>query len=62
MGVGVVLISPKDEKFFFAHRLQLACSNNVAEYEALLHDLLIAEKKKIKALQIFGDRELVIHQ
>ncbi|KAH9315515.1 hypothetical protein KI387_024142, partial [Taxus chinensis] len=35
MGAGVVLISPKDEKLFFTHRLQFACSNNVAEYEAL---------------------------
>ncbi|KAH9301157.1 hypothetical protein KI387_012740, partial [Taxus chinensis] len=31
--LGVVLISPKDEKLFFTYRLQFACSNNVLEYE-----------------------------
>lgn len=59
---GAILISLKDEKLLFAHRLQFTCSNNVTEYEALVHGLLIAEKKKIKALQIFGDTKLVIHQ
>ncbi|KAH9288825.1 hypothetical protein KI387_032942, partial [Taxus chinensis] len=62
VGVGVVFFSPKEEKFFFTHILQFTFSNNVAEYEALVHGLLIAEKRKIKKLQIFGDNELVINQ
>jgi ribonuclease HI len=37
-------------------------SNNVAEYEALIHELLIAVSLGIKRLLAFGDFKVVIEQ
>lgn len=62
VGAGFELINPKGKTFFAAHRLQFHCTNNVAEYEALIHGLLMALKKKVKILQVFGDSELVVKQ
>lgn len=59
-GAGFELISPKGKTFFATHRLQFHCTNNVAEYEALVHGLLMALKKKVKVLQVYGDSELVV--
>ncbi|KAH9295070.1 hypothetical protein KI387_038658, partial [Taxus chinensis] len=39
-----------------------SCSNNTAEYEALIHGLHWARKKGIKNLQVFGDSELIVNQ
>ena len=38
-GAGVVLTSPKGEKLSYVLQIHFDCSNNVAEYEALLHGL-----------------------
>lgn len=60
LGVGVVLISPNDEKFPFAFKLEFKNTNNTVEYEALLLGLEEAKKKGIKMLQAKGDAELII--
>ena len=39
-GAGVVLTSPRGDKFCYVLRLMFPCTNNAAEYEALLHGLL----------------------
>ena len=39
LGAGVTLISPTLEKYYFYYRLQFSCTNNVAEYEALIQGL-----------------------
>lgn len=57
---GFEIISPKGKTLCVDHRLQFHCTNNVAEYEALVHGLLMALKKKVKILQVFGDSELVV--
>lgn len=46
VGAGFELIIPKGKTYFFSHRLQFHCTNNVAEYEALVHGLLVALRKK----------------
>ena len=38
-GAGVELIFPKNDSSFAAYRLQFPCTNNVAEYEALIFGL-----------------------
>jgi ribonuclease HI len=38
-GVGCVIISPSGANFNLSIRLEFACTNNQAEYEALLHGL-----------------------
>ncbi|KAH9329035.1 hypothetical protein KI387_001143, partial [Taxus chinensis] len=39
-----------------------SCSNNTAEYEALIHGLHWSRKKGIKNLQVFGDSKLIVNQ
>ena len=57
-----MLISPQGIKYYSAFRFQFSCSNNTAEYEALIHGLHWAMKKGIKNLQVFGDSELIVNQ
>ena len=58
-GIGVVLRSLGKEHTF-AYKLCFPCSNNEAEYEALLVGLKAARRLGIKRLKIFGDSELII--
>ena len=41
-GAGVVLTSPKGDKLAYVLQLHFDCTNNMAEYEALLHGLRLA--------------------
>ncbi|KAH9327817.1 hypothetical protein KI387_043751 [Taxus chinensis] len=61
-GGGAVLVSPQGVKYYSDFRFQFACSNNTAEYEALVQGMHWAIKKKIKNLQVFGDSELIVNQ
>src|ERR1041385_4482478 len=61
-GAGVDLTSPKGEKFFFVLQLQFTCTNNVEEYEALLHGLRLAREMNINWIQCYGDSDLVSQQ
>ena len=38
------------------------CTNNVTEYEALVHGLLFLKDRKAKRVYIFGDSKLIINQ
>ena len=51
LGAGVVLTSPTGEKFFYVLQLQFICTNNVAEYEGLLHGLRLAREMGISRIQ-----------
>ena len=42
-GAGVILTSPRGDKFCYVLRLLFPCTNNGAEYEALLHGLQMAK-------------------
>ncbi|KAK1694953.1 hypothetical protein QYE76_011650 [Lolium multiflorum] len=61
LGAGVVLTSPKGDHLRYV-LLHFRASNNVAEYEALIHGLKVA--KEIGALRIicYGDSDLVVQQ
>lgn len=59
---GFELIIPMGKTYFTAHRLHFYCTNNIVEYEALVHGLLMALRNKVKMLQVFGDSELVLKQ
>jgi ribonuclease HI len=61
-GVGIVFISPNDACFEMASRLEYFCTNNQAEYEALLFGLEILESMNVKHVEAFGDSLLVVHQ
>ena len=43
-------------------QLHFDCTNNMAEYEALLHGLRMAKEMNIKRIRCFGDSDLVAQQ
>ncbi|KAK8683846.1 hypothetical protein V6N13_039892 [Hibiscus sabdariffa] len=61
-GVGAVLISPNNDHYPFAGRLEFLCTNNMAEYEACAMGLRAAIERKIKVLKVYGDSSVVVHQ
>src|SRR3954464_15118806 len=61
-GVGIVLISPQNHVIPHAFSLTEPCTNNVAEYNALLIGLQLAHQLGVRNLQAYGDSELVINQ
>jgi ribonuclease HI len=61
-GVGIVLISPGGAIFKQSVRLEYFCTNNQAEYEAILLDLQILSSMVTKHVEAFGDSLLVMQQ
>ncbi|XP_039686971.1 uncharacterized protein [Medicago truncatula] len=61
-GVGIVIISPKHHVFKYMFRMNQLCSNNEAEYEALITGLEIALELGARYIEIKGDSELVLRQ
>ena len=57
LGAGCVLIDPKKNKHFLSCRLEFECTNNTAEYEALVQGLRKAIELKENNLKVFGDSE-----
>ena len=59
-GAGCLLIDPQGKRYFVACRSEFECTNNIAEYEALIQGL----KKEIdlgaKALVVLGDSEIIV--
>ncbi|XP_016192698.1 uncharacterized protein LOC107633604 [Arachis ipaensis] len=61
-GVGILIISPEGIPSEFLFELKYPCSNNVAEYEALILGLEILISKGALKVQILGDSQLVLKQ
>ncbi|XP_070678051.1 uncharacterized protein [Malus domestica] len=61
-GVGIVLQFPPQHRWFFSLKLDLDCTNNQAEYEALVIDLSVLHDLHVVRVLIFDDSELVINQ
>ena len=61
-GIGVVFVSPQRQILLYSFTLSEFCSNNVAEYQALIIGLQMAIEMGISQLEIFGDSKLVINQ
>ena len=53
---------PKGDKLAYVLQLHFDCTNNMAEYEALLHGLRLAKEMNIKRIRCFGDSDLVAQQ
>jgi ribonuclease HI len=62
LGAGVVFTSPKGDKLHYVLQIHFRASNNVAEYEALVHGLKLAKEISIRRILCFGDSDLVVHQ
>ena len=61
-GAGCLLIDPHGNKTMIACRLEFECTNNVAEYEALIQGLRKALDLKIKCIEVFRDSQIVTRQ
>ena len=44
LGDGIVLTSPKNDKLSYILQIHFTVSNNVAEYEALVHGIRLAKE------------------
>ena len=62
LGAGIVLSSPKGDWLRYALQIHFAASNNVAEYEALVHGLRLAKELGIRRILCYGDSDLVVQQ
>jgi len=59
---GILFVSPNKDKLRYVLRILFPASNNVAEYEACLHDIQLAVELGVKRLYVHGDSTLVIDQ
>jgi ribonuclease HI len=62
VGPGCVIIDPAGNKNLIACRLEFECTNNTAEYEALLQGLRKELDMNIQNLTVFGDSEIIVRQ
>ena len=62
LGAGIVLTSPKRDQLKYVLQIHFAASNNVAEYEALVHGLKVAKEIGIRQILCYGDSDLVVQQ
>src|SRR3990170_8536259 len=62
LGAGIVLTSPKGDKLKYMLQIHFATSNNMAEYEALVHRLRLAKEIGIRRILCYGDSDLVVQQ
>jgi len=60
--VGVVFISPQNHVLPRVFSLAEPCSNNVAEYNALLIGFQLAHEMGVRYLEAYGESKLIINQ
>jgi ribonuclease HI len=61
-GAGIIFISPGGDQLKYVLQLLFPTSNNVAEYEALVHGLGITISLGIKRLMVYNNSLVVINQ
>ncbi|MFG1569929.1 ribonuclease HI family protein [Staphylococcus aureus] len=61
-GVGVVLITPDGLVIHRAYSLLEPCTNNVAEYNALIIGLQLARHLGVNHLEAYGDSKMIVNQ
>jgi ribonuclease HI len=55
-----VLVSLRNDTFEFSRRLKYYCTNNQAEYEALLFGLELLDYMGVHHVRVFGDSHMVV--
>ncbi|XP_050374557.1 uncharacterized protein LOC126792112 [Argentina anserina] len=61
-GAGVTIESPEGEIFPFAFQLDFRCTNNQAEYKALIIGMEMLQEMGAQCVLVLGDSQLVINQ
>ncbi|KAA0055192.1 uncharacterized protein E5676_scaffold640G00250 [Cucumis melo var. makuwa] len=59
---GIILMSPEKHMLPYSFALAKLCSNNVAEYQALIIGLQMALEIGVSLIEIYGDLKLIINQ
>src|SRR3954467_2174915 len=62
LGAGVVITSPKGDQLKYVLQIHFTASNNVTDYEALVHGLKLAKEIGVRRIECFGDSDLVVQQ
>ena len=62
VGVGCALIDPKGIKTMIMWRLEFECTNNVAEYEALVQGFGKSIDMGAREIECVGDSEIIVKQ
>ena len=57
-----MFVTPQGDVIPKSYRIAFQCTNNIAEYEALITRLKLVVKWHIQHLQVYGDSQLVIRQ
>jgi hypothetical protein len=60
LGAGVVLTSPKGDNMRYVLQINFRASNNVAEYEALVHGLKVAKEVGVRRIVCYGDLLILV--
>ena len=61
-GAGLVFKNPRGGVMYHSFSLLKECSNNEAEYEALIFGLLLALSMEVCSLWVHGDSQLIVRQ
>jgi ribonuclease HI len=61
-GAGVTLKSPNGDELRYVIQIHFPTTNNIAEYEALLHGLCVAKEISVKHIMCYRDSDLVAQQ
>ena len=61
VGAGVYIISPIMDFKYLSYKSTFECTNNIAEYEALLLGLHALKNLGAQRIRVLGDSELVIN-
>jgi hypothetical protein len=61
-GAGILFITPQRYSLPKAYKMLFPCTNNIAEYEALINGMKIALEWRVDELNVLGDSQLVINQ
>ena len=61
-GAGIVINIPIGEPKLFSYKLHFKCTNNMAEYEALVLGLKVLKDLQVQRINIQGDSKLIIKQ
>lgn len=59
---GILFITPQGNCIPKSYMLSFSCTNNIAEYEALIIGLRITVQWQIQEIKVYGDSQLVINQ
>ncbi|XP_062100229.1 uncharacterized protein LOC133806112 [Humulus lupulus] len=61
-GAGIVFVTPSGGLIPYSFHILAICTNNEAEYEALIIGLEIALEMQIQSLEVYGDSLLILKQ